>query len=136
MYICHFEAYLSNGVMDSSGALMTFLIQTLLNFKAADLSPLTVFPLQILSLSKHICLHRSSASPLSVFLEGPRAKGQCLGCRGGESRFQFTTDAWWKFSGRNGAEQNVSFPLSPNFFTRPTKSFVLKYNGVNAFILF
>lgn len=66
--------------MDSSGGLMTFLLQTLLNFKAAELSPLTVFPLQILSLSKHIGLLRS-ASPLCVFLEGPRAKGQCLGCQ-------------------------------------------------------
>lgn len=71
MYICHFEAYPSNGVMDSSRALMTFLIQTLLNFKAAELSPLTVFPLQILSLSKHICLHRS-ASPL-CFLRGAQS---------------------------------------------------------------
>lgn len=66
--------------MDSSGGLMTFLLQTLLNFKAAELSPLTVLPLEILSLSKHIGLLRS-ASPLCVFLEGPRVKGQCLGCQ-------------------------------------------------------
>lgn len=127
--------------MDSSGALMTFLIQTLLNFKAAELFPLTVFPLQILSFSKHICLHRS-ASPLCVFLEGPRAKGQCLGCqrpllwRGVQISVHHR--CMNHFPLRNSAEQNVSFPLFTNFFTilRPTKSFVLKQNGENAFILF
>lgn len=53
----------------------------LLNIKAAELSPCTVFPLQILSLCKHIGLLRS-VSPFCVFLKGARVKGQCSGCQG------------------------------------------------------